>query len=151
MAADLNNDGQLDAIAACGFESSVTRALQPRRGLGDGSFAGWDALVLDDNPMSLAAGDGTFSAFTPVGGTTSGPGGTAAWDVDMDGDTDLIDRSTGSWWESNGDGSFASPRPLVAGTSGRIWAQGNFDLDGLPDLLLQSEDGHFWLVLTDGG
>lgn len=133
--------------------------------------------MLDDNPMSLAAGDvdadgatdlvvadvegetkvalgagdGTFSAFTPVGGTTSGPGGTAAWDVDMDGDTDLIDRSTGSWWESNGDGSFASPRPLVAGTSGRIWAQGNFDLDGLPDLLLQSEDGHFWLVLTDGG
>jgi hypothetical protein len=138
-AADFNNDGYLDLLAA-----------------------------EDKNAVTyLGGGLGQFS--TSTGGTSDNCGGTppqqiTTGDFNNDGKLDFIivnprnsqDQLPGNFSieYGNGDGSFTYSGSSAVGTgltSPAAVASGDFNHDGLPDLAVSATDGNVYVFLNNGG
>jgi surface protein len=106
--ADYDNDGDLDLIA----------------GGDSGTNANW---------LYRNNGDSTFTDVTAAAGLT-GTGGEVIWfDIDSDGDPDLL--AAGTVWRNNGNGTFTSAQTGF-GTGAAV--AGDYDNDGDLDLLAGS-------------
>jgi hypothetical protein len=132
LVADLNGDGKPDLVTANTFSQSVSVL----RGNGDGTFQGPQYYAVDGTPRALAV-----------------------MDLNHDGILDLVagsdylgryGRGSVSVLLGNGDGSFQSRLTYPVDTS--IWALagGDFNGDGLPDLVSASGNGTVKLLLNDG-
>ncbi|MGE5277423.1 MAG: FG-GAP-like repeat-containing protein [Acidobacteriota bacterium] len=116
---DFDGDGKLDVVAAASFGSNPAN-LQFFHGLGDGTFS--------------SSGSGQPLEFFPWTFAVS--------DLNGDGLPDLIASQPAGYSNpnyvmvllGNGDGTFAPPVNLLAGTSPGSVAIGDFDEDGSPDL-----------------
>jgi hypothetical protein len=122
VAADLNGDGRMDLVAV---------DVEPVPGILYSMLAG----------VLLGNGDGTFKVSlipVPPDGGTLGLGGVAVADFSGDGIPDLV---IGSWTsavaflQGIGDGTFQSPVWVDAGPSPFYLTVGNFDGNGLPEVV----------------
>jgi hypothetical protein len=154
--ADLNNDGNLDAVKSTIFSGYLTiylgngdgtfsRSTTPcsryTQGLDSGDFDGdgnTDLVTisryLNEVNIFLGNGDGTFQSPTRV--TTSGRNsyGVCAGDFDNDGDDDIITSYyPAKFYPNDGDGTFGTPTDL--GFSGIAIAELDIDDDGNLDLV----------------
>jgi hypothetical protein len=165
LSADVNGDKRLDVIATTPYV--VTTLLNQGAGRLTGpvaySFMGSTAAVMDftgDGMLDIAVAGIQGIAVYPNDGSGQFPGigtryelPTVPWslsasDLNADGRPDLvasnIDRSTMTVLMNRGDGTFAAPTRYSSGTMGstRFDDQpADIDGDGMPDLLLASENG----------
>jgi len=128
VAADFNNDGQLDLVVANPTANSVNVML----GNGNGTFQSPVASAAGANPRSIAVGD--FNA---------------------DGKLDLAAVSGGSSGVNvmfgNGDGTFAPPDHVAVGADDtRSVATGDFNNDGTMDLVVTSNQPLYYNGYAQG-
>jgi hypothetical protein len=127
-AADLNNDGHVDVVGIGRIDGEVRIHL----GNGDGSFTTLDDFFTDDYPFDVAVED-----------------------FDGDGNQDLAIAKFGDFAGisvllGNGDGTFGPETDYAPGSFLQLWsvAVGDFNGDGVPDLLGMGTDG--WALLGQG-
>lgn len=132
--------------------SSIVRADLDGDGRADLAMANEGS---DDLSILFGRGDGTFrpESRLPAG---TGPASLAAADLNGDGAVDLAVANRGrgaaaggvSLLLGGGAGSFTAAPPLFAGPSPSAIAAGDFDADGLTDLLVgESQDQEYWMFL----
>jgi hypothetical protein len=123
--ADFNGDGKNDVIVTGDESGQVTAFL----GNGDGTIT----------PLTVGFGIGGFAWENPL-----------VADFNGDGILDIIesnDTFTFSYLEGNGDGTFDSALSYYAATRGESYnstyaiASGDFNGDGIPDVVLGQDDG----------
>ncbi|MFE2425842.1 FG-GAP-like repeat-containing protein [Streptomyces sp. NPDC059373] len=99
---------------------------------------------------SGSAGDRFLQNHTVVGGTFGSSFHPARGDFDNDGVGDLIavnDQGQLNFWSGQGDGIFSPPVVLMSGTSFstvKAVSAGDFNADGLTDVVGLGFDGHLW-------
>ena len=127
-AADLNNDGHMDVVGLGRLDGEVRIHL----GDGDGSFTALDDFYSDDYPFDIAVED-----------------------FDDDGKQDLALAKFGgvsgiSVLLGNGDGTFGPETDYAPGSFMQLYSVsvGDFNGDGVPDLLGMGTDG--WALLGQG-
>ncbi|HET7399940.1 MAG TPA: SpoIID/LytB domain-containing protein [Intrasporangium sp.] len=157
------------------YPTDGTGGWRPRVGAASGGWtqypkaftAGtWDADAVSDlmyqtgnGDLYLApgTGDGTFGAARRVGtGWQVHNLVFPAGDVDGDGRTDLLARRASDGrlvlYPGTGDGGFAPSREVGWGWNGltAVFSPGDFDGDGIPDVLARRADGGLWLYPGNG-
>jgi uncharacterized protein (TIGR03437 family) len=127
-AGDFNNDGKVDLLAVCGFQSTVW--VLP--GLGTGQFG---------TPVSTA-----LPPFAMQGWFDINFNNVVVADFNGDGKLDLVLATSSDWIGNNptleldlllgnGDGTFRQPSTIVSGgLAGSVVVTADFDGDGKPDL-----------------
>ena len=141
-AGDFNNDGKVDLLAVCGFQSTVW--VLP--GMGTGQFG---APVATNLPLTNLVGWLVFN-FNNV----------AVADFNGDGKLDLVLIASPNTIKDvttfeldlllgNGDGTFQQPTSILPGTfKGGVVVTADFNGDGKPDLAVDSEAS---IVNASGG
>lgn len=163
LAADLNDDGQLDLLLG---NTETSRDVVVLRGYGNGSFEApipcnvgradncaladlngdrrLDLLLsqVDSHRLLLllGRGDGTFSAGTRIS-SAAWPGLVAIADCTGEGRPDIVfaEGSSISVLPGNGDGTFQTGISSYAGGSVRSFAVGDLNGDGKPDLAMTTD------------
>ena len=163
---DFNNDGKPDLVISNGFAMTMLVFL----GNGDGTFQapkvttagiiGALPVVGDFNKdgkldvvvrgaVLLGNGDGTFrSSFVKVN----------AWvaaDLNGDGNLDLVDYVNGGVGQvsvqlGNGDGTFQPAVSYTSGANGQSVSVGDLNGDGIPDIVVPTNDGTLAVLLGNG-
>src|SRR5215469_2309933 len=157
VAADFNNDGNLDlAVAGSNqtfiflgngdgtFRSGVALGLAGYMSVGDFNEDGNIDLVTNAGGASIyfGKGDGTFSAPLSVGAGT--PQNVLAADLDGDGHLDLVlpvpsfPSSTLCIAWGSGDGTFTLQTVTMPNSSDIMIAVGDMDLNGLKDIVFSA-------------
>ena len=176
-AADVNNDGYPDVLAA----SANSNTVSVRINNGSGAFSGTtnvsvgarpfgvvaadvngdgilDLLTANQNAntasICLGSGNGTFGAATSVT-VGSGPWGVTAADVDGDGDLDLLtanhSTNTVSVRLNNGSGVFTGTTTVPVGNNPFCVVATDVDNDGDLDLLTANEGSSTASVRINNG
>ncbi len=179
-AADLDGDGDLDALSACATDNIVAwytndgtgvfsaRNLITTEANGATSVYAVDldgdedldvlSASADDNTIAWYANDGTGSFSEPriISSIANGAASVYALDLDGDGDADVLSASaqddTIAWYENDGAGGFAEPRTISTQADGAasVYAA-DLDSDGDPDVLSASAlDGTITWYENDG-
>ena len=107
----------------------------------------------------LGKGDGTFTTGTPINTTGFTPTSVVVDDFNGDGKQDLAvlgatDPGSINIYLGNGDGTFQTAKnyPIASSTSGsRLLAQGDFNRDGIPDLVATNTDLNQVVILLGNG
>jgi hypothetical protein len=130
---DWNGDGHTD-LATTSFDTNSVYILMGR---GDGTFLAGDTFDIGSQPVAIVAGD---------------------WDGDGHLDLAAADSATYgggspavSLLMGNGDGTFAAPRSYAVGTDPMDAAVGDFNEDGVPDLVLTNYHSEYVSVLLGRG
>jgi hypothetical protein len=130
---DFNGDGVLDlAVANATINGTVSVLL----GNGDGSFQPAHNFAAGDDPISVAVGDFNGDGVPDL----------AVADNASFGGTPGISVLLG-----NGDGSFQAARHFDAGANPRSVAIGDFNGDGVPDLVVANDGSNDVSVLLGNG
>jgi hypothetical protein len=130
---DWNGDGHSDLATT----SSDTNSVRIMLGSGDGTFQAGGTFAIGSQPVAIVAGD---------------------WDGDGHLDLAAADSATFgggspavSLLMGNGDGTFAAPRSYAVGTDPMDVAVGDFNEDGVPDLVLTNYHSEYVSVLLGRG
>jgi hypothetical protein len=129
--ADLDGDGDLDAVVACAASQRVSVLL----GDGDGTFAPKVDYGAGQLPISVAVGH---------------------WDSDgspdlaVVGNSSAVGQTTVNVLASNGDGSFAAAVPIVLPSQLFDVETGDFDEDGAADLVVSRGAATLLVLAGDG-
>jgi len=174
VAADLNNDGAPDILAADWWGSGVRSFLNDGSGgfgtaivtalgtsTGSVSAAGFDGDGILDaataTGMELISlrgnGDGTFAEVQRQTLTVGGQVQAYTWDANGDGHVDVVAPAAEGVrvFFGQGDGQFvAGPVTTVGGVISAA-ARGNFNGDGIPDLALADGSGQRVIVMKGNG
>ncbi len=176
-AADLNNDGLPDLVAANAGSSTVSILL----GIGDGTFQpavnysvgqapktvvagdlnndGWQDLVTPNQDVAtisvlLNQRDGTFAPAVHYPATT-GAHSVALADFDSDGRLDIVQVGWGSKlvrvFFNQGNAVFAPGIDLTSGTAPHSVVAADLNADGKPDLVIANRSGNNVAVLLNTG
>jgi hypothetical protein len=141
---DFNGDGKPDIVTTNFYESVV-------RGVAD--------TIESDVRIFLGNGDGTFQAAT-VFAAGLGPVFVAVGDFNADGVLDLAVANSGGYLQpgstvsillGNGDGTFKDAQNYDAGSAPRAVAVGDFNRDGIPDLVAANSSTGMVSVLLGNG
>ena len=175
IAADLNNDGEID-LATAGrdggisvlymgsgglfeFDSTYATGSHPERLIAaDFNNDGLLDLASQDNSsilVRLCSGGGSYFGAAVSLNAGSLPTDLCAADLDGDGDADLAVSSYGNNWVAvlfnNGDGSFSGATTYPAGTMATGICAGDLDNDGDIDLISGTWfDSKIYLMFNDG-
>lgn len=129
---DFNNDHKLDLAIANGSSNTVTVAP----GNGDGTFGNGATVPVGSNPTMILAGD-----------------------FNVDGNLDLAVVNTGSITSAGdpgglsillgeGNGEFRTAVSYSSGTNPNSISMGDFNHDGIPDLVLSSQNGFNYALVV---
>ncbi len=131
---DVDRDGNVDMA----FVNTADNTVSVRRGLGNGGFGAEEVFDVGQDPIAVWGGD-----------------------VDRDGGIDLIVANQGqigdttgviSLLRSQGDGTLAQPISLTTDTIPMgVWADEDFNGDGLPDIAVATRGGNSVSVLLATG
>jgi len=130
VAGDFNGDGNLDLAVTDTFDDTVSVLL----GNGDGTFASATTFACGINNSPLAVADFNSDGKLDLA-------------VGISGNSDTSDSV--AIFVGNGDGTFTSPTPLPAATSNSISSihVGDFNADGIPDVVVTDSRGTFTVFL----
>jgi hypothetical protein len=169
VVADLNGDARVDVAAACQTSHDINVLINGSSGiLGSatsfGSLSSGYATLIATGQFNTDKLDLTFAATSSLGvllnsGNGSYPalvqpvmmsvGGLAVADFNVDGKADIAFTNTGGAANplgillGGGNGTFGTPKTFNAGPG--LLAAGDFDGDGLPDLVLSVGGGFIYL------
>jgi hypothetical protein len=179
--ADFNGDGMPDLIVAINETPNSflgTNALTIFYGNGDGSFSTSPLSfpTINGNLYQMAVGDlngdgvpdivtatndfltvllSTAGGYRASNLPSSGPGGVAIADVNLDGKPDVVSSNfvgnSVSMFLGNGNGTFAGPLVVSAGSMPTYVLVADFNGDGKPDLAVVNQgDNNFSVLLGNG-
>jgi hypothetical protein len=177
-AADLNNDGKVDLVAANWGGQNIYVLYNN----GSGGFGVSATLTTGTTPTSVAAADfnndgkldlacvcassstlviytnrgGSFGSNTTINlGLGAGPQGVVATDVNLDGKMDLItanfNANTLTVFTNNGSGVFGSNATLHVDTNPQSVFAADINADGKVDLIAANHNGNTLTVFTNNG